>query len=279
MAEILGVVASVAALIELTDMVMKTATKYVNTAKGAQYKLLPLISNIQSLADILVTIEKQLQAEASDSPNSLALQHLGQPLDICQDILEAIKARLDNVKVVGGYVLGPLLDKKTTVCLKHLDELMPILRLALATDSLASINAVKLELESLHLDSVEEGQKLREQIQAYHQDALIWKREVDLSREASTQERSRERLLAWLTFSDPEYNHRSACQRHQPGTGTWIFNTTDFADWETGQRPFLWLSAMGKPNISYLTVYIIRTLIVTCMEPVPERPYYRKYFS
>lgn len=256
MAEILGVAASIVALIQLSEMVNKTASKYMNTVKGTQSSLLPLLSKTESLRGILVALQAQLETRSSDSPNSVALQYLEQPLDVCQNVMKRIEARLNNLTVVSGCVIGTILDKQTTAYLKNLDDLMPILHLALDADSLASVHEVERELRSLRIDGVEQFQSLQHGIQAHHEAVLNWKIECDQSEEASAREHFRRRVIDWLTLVDYESNHRSACQRHQPGTGSWIFESKEYMDWETGQNPHLWLSAMGQSVVLTEAAYL-----------------------
>ena len=241
MAEILGLVASVVAVIQLTDTVGKTASKYIHTVKGTRSTLQPLVHKLQSLQDILTAIQTQLEINSYDSPKSLALQHLKQPLEVCQAIMIKLEARLNSIKIVGNYVVGSILDRSTTDYLKQLDDLTNLLRLALASENLASIQAVETELKSLRLEAFEQSQRLQDELEAHHEDLLEWRKEADVTKEIVFQER----IIAWLALADPEYNHRVACQRQEPGTGSWLFESPEYMDWETGHNLNLWLSAMG----------------------------------
>ena len=57
MAEILGLVASIVAVIQLTNMVTETAKKHMNTVKGAQSVLVPLLGKLRSLGSILTALQ------------------------------------------------------------------------------------------------------------------------------------------------------------------------------------------------------------------------------
>ena len=241
MAEVLGLVASVVAVIQLTDTVGKTASKYIHTVKGTRSTLQPLVYKLQGLKDILTAIQTQLEIKSSDHPKYLALQHLKQPLEVCQVIMIKLEARLNSIKVVGNYVVGSILDRSMTNYLNQLDDLTNLLRLALATDSLASVQAVETELKSLRLGTSEHSQRLQDELEAHHEDLLDWRKEADVARETAFQEK----IIAWLVLADPEYNHRVACRRQEPGTGSWLFESPEYTDWETGHNLNLWLSAMG----------------------------------
>ena len=213
MAEILGLVASIVAVIQLTDMVAENAKKHVSSVKGAQLVLVPLVGKLRSLSSILTALKTQLEVRKFESGESLSLQHLREPLKICKDILISMKLRLDNLKVIGGYVVGSLLDKQTTSQVKRLEDLIPILQLALDADKLASTQAIEYHVQSLRLDGAEQTQSLHQDIQALHQDAIRWKLEAEDLKGASAEIRFREKVFSWLAPSDPESNYRSACQR------------------------------------------------------------------
>ena len=252
MAEVLGVVASVIAILQLTDMVTETTNKYVNTIKGADSVLMPLLGKLRSLSSVLGALKAQLEGKISSSSESISLQHLKDLLHLCEGALTRMKAKLDSLKVVGKYVVGSLLDKQTTGQIKLIEDLIPILQLALDADKLAITQQIKYYVETLQVDSAKQAQTLRDDIQAHHQDALRWKIEADHLREASAEEQLREKIFNWLAHSDPEVNYRSACQRQQPGTGHWLLESKDFREWEAGQDSRLWLHAMGLYSIKYL---------------------------
>lgn len=246
MAEAIGLVASVATLITLTETVKQTVSKFVRTTKGAEKILNPVLGNLYSLHTILVTLHKQLEIRQDKSHRSMTLHHLQQPLSICENALSRIQLSLDKVKVVGNYVIGTLLDKQTLRHIQRLDGIVPILQLALEADSLASTHAIESLLRTLQLDNTEQTGLLRQDIQALRGDNLQWKLEAKETAAESAELRLRTSILKWLALSDPTTNHRAACQRHLVGTGQWLLESAEFADWEAGHKPHLWLQAMGK---------------------------------
>ena len=242
MAEAIGLVASVVTLIQLADRVNQTASKFVRTINGAEKLLHPLVNNLRSLHTILTTLAKQLDVEQNEGNSSMALQHLNEPLSICEDALRRIQLRLDTVKVVGNYAIGTLLDKQTLRHFKRLDGILPILQLALEADSLASTHAVESLVRSLQLENAEHTDLLRQDIQAIHVQA-------EQSSKDSAQLQLRKSITAWLAIADPHTNHRAACQRRLPGTGHWLLEDEDFMEWEARNNTYLWLNALGRHPI------------------------------
>ena len=240
MAEVLGLLASVIAVIQLTQVVDKRVSEYLHTVKSAQSVLVPLLAKLRHLNAILSTLQLQLE-----TTNSSALQHLDEPLRFCEALLTKLKTRLDHLKIIAGCVIGPVLDKDSLKHLKRLDDLIPVLQLALDADTLTSTHAIQDYLQSLRLENLEYAQILHHDIQAHRDDARRWKKEEDQQREMAEDIQLREKIFSWLTVVNPEANYLAACQRNQSGTGNWLLKSTDFSDWESGQDKCLWLNAMG----------------------------------
>ena len=166
----------------------------------------------------------------------MTLHHLQQLLSICENALSRIQLSLDKVKVVGNYVIGTLLDKQTLRHIQRLDGIVPILQLALEADSLASTHAIESLLRTLQLDNTEQTGLLRQDIQALRGDTLQWKLEAKETAAESAELRLRTSILNWLALADPTRNHHAACQRHLLGTGQWLLESAEFADWEGGKQ-------------------------------------------
>jgi hypothetical protein len=52
------------------------------------------------------------------------------------------------------------------------------------------------------------------------------------------------KITHWLSPPDPETNHESACQRHEPLTGDWLLRDARYLAWKSGSVRSLW--ANGK---------------------------------
>ena len=159
-----------------------------------------------------------------------------------------LQTRLDNLKIIGGCVIGPLLDKESVRYLKHLDDLIPVLQLALDADTITSTHAIEDYLTSLRLENWEQAELLRRDVQAHYEDARKWKEEDDERRKKAADIELKESILTWLAVVDPEINYLAACRRNQPGTGNWFLDSSQFADWEDGKARYLWLNAMGTSS-------------------------------
>lgn len=83
MAEIIGLAASVIALIQVVDGLTTMIPKYINTVKGTKEVLIPLLGRLFSLSRILATFETELEMCPT---KSIELEYLSNPLGICRAI-------------------------------------------------------------------------------------------------------------------------------------------------------------------------------------------------
>ena len=61
-------------------------------------------------------------------------------------------------------------------------------------------------------------------------------------REIAAQKAQRfQEIVAWLSPSDPWVNHKSARQRHESQTGTWLLDCDEYRDWKSASLRHLWV--------------------------------------
>ena len=56
----------------------------------------------------------------------------------------------------------------------------------------------------------------------------------------------RDKVVQWLSTTDPSSNHYQACKKHLPGTGQWITNHDEFEHWKLTKNSLLWLYGKRK---------------------------------
>jgi hypothetical protein len=50
-----------------------------------------------------------------------------------------------------------------------------------------------------------------------------------------------DKIIQWLSTTDPSVNHHAACEKHQPTTGEWLIKRADFEEWKWTRNSLLWL--------------------------------------
>ena len=164
--------------------------------------------------------------------------------------MRRIQLRLEKVKVIGNHIVGTLIDKPTSRHLKQLDEIVPILQIAVEADSLASTQAVERLVRSLQIGSAQQAEVLRQDVHKLQEHTLEWRHQEKQMAESSVQIKLCASIVKWLAIADPHSNLHAACQQHLPGTGQWLLEGDELHRWEAGDEPHLWLHALGKccPN-------------------------------
>jgi hypothetical protein len=51
----------------------------------------------------------------------------------------------------------------------------------------------------------------------------------------------RERILRWLSTTDPSSNYHAACKKRQPATGQWLIKRPEIQEWKRTRNSLLWL--------------------------------------
>jgi hypothetical protein len=47
----------------------------------------------------------------------------------------------------------------------------------------------------------------------------------------------KQKVLEWLSTTDPSTNHNTACSKHEPTTGSWFTESDEFNTWYNSQKP------------------------------------------
>jgi len=51
----------------------------------------------------------------------------------------------------------------------------------------------------------------------------------------------RDKIIRWLSYTDPSSNHLAACKKHQPTTGEWFIKGANMKEWKGTRNSLLWL--------------------------------------
>ena len=50
----------------------------------------------------------------------------------------------------------------------------------------------------------------------------------------------RDKIIQWLSTSDPPSNHHAACKKRQLTTGEWLIKRAEFEEWKGTRNSILW---------------------------------------
>lgn len=74
----------------------------------------------------------------------------------------------------------------------------------------------------------------------------------------------RQQIVNWLKVCDPSFNHVAARKIHEPGTGSWFIDSTEFVEWRDNQTRTLWLQGIPGAGKTILCSTIIEEIQKFC---------------
>jgi len=64
----------------------------------------------------------------------------------------------------------------------------------------------------------------------------------------------RDRIIRWLSCTDPSSNHLAARKNHQPATGDWFIQGINMEEWKKMRNSLLGIFAIGPPMSAAATM-------------------------
>ena len=249
MAEALAVVASIIAVIQITDRVISLCCSFVGKVRGAEKEALQMVNTVTGLKGFLEFLHTFVKDE-ENAPRMPLLNSLCDPrgpLEVCTTALTAMEAKLrPTSKRDHTGVLKPItwLWKSNEIAkiLKDIEEQKTYMMLAMQGDTTRAVLGLENTMNDVH--------------------SLL-------------QDTNHQEILKWLTKADPISNHRAACDKHEPGTGEWLISSHEFSYWLLPGRS-LWLHGIPGAGKTVLCSTIVE--VVSSRRP-PDVPCVYFYFD
>ncbi len=132
--EVLGIAASVIAVVQLTGACLKLSKKWLGPSEFTASELNALTADLYTFNGVLRTFQTHLEIHSDDSQRLLSLDHLTPVLQRCEKALESIREFMDKTGVIGRHFMGPRLDRKIKLSLQVLERSKGLLELAVSAD-------------------------------------------------------------------------------------------------------------------------------------------------
>ena len=267
MAEVLGVVGSVIALIEVTDAIISVCCWYIKIAKEAKQDIINVINSVSSLKGILdrlhtIAAARGLQIqeflyiisciEESLVLCNIALHRLAKKLEITD---KQISTETQRIVEIQKRFLWPWKQTEVAKDLEEIERYKTTLILIMAGENIAANLSIQETVVGLSR-SIEEIASFQARDKV-----LRWY----------------EKIIAWLKTCDPSTNHFSAWRKYEPITGNWFLQSQDFASWITGTTAFIWLRGIPGAGKTVLCSAIIDHVIGICTDQMDQYAYF--YFD
>jgi len=153
MAEAVGLVASIIAIVQITEEVIKISKKYIHTEQETRSVLAKFIGKLSAYEGLFKGLELQARYDESNSIRLSSLEHINGPLDACKEALRVIEKKLRNPPSPLNISFGKILPREAVDAIKRLDDLQPLLQFALEADQRYDKSNAVLESNSPRSES------------------------------------------------------------------------------------------------------------------------------
>ena len=260
--EVVGAVASIITVIQVTARVVSICYDYQSGIRHCPKDIVKITHELQSLRNILERLADLAQSE-DDSPTVAlptldSLNNSGGPLEICEGELKELEVKLASArgrfKQVGRAIVWPLMEKDVQKTLSILARQRGLFQLALTADQTTMTLAIKTA-------TYRNEEHLKALTQCFQGMAL---------------DQRNEQILQWLAAPDPSSNHNKACQAKQRETGRWLIDSANYISWKTQQSSFLWLHGIPGCGKTVLCSTVVEDIASRC--PVGGRKALAYYY-
>lgn len=236
----LSLTTSILALIDVSAKLLLSCYRLRDQIKGFESDIAAIIEEIEGLSDIseeLKDIFEQCQEDGNLNQVQLPKKR-GQPggsaLEACQG---ALNACVDTLRELA-------------------EQLQPLTKPRLR-------NKLKWPFESAtvnrKLDVVQKQKATLQLALSVYQTRLLQNQASRIDRHQDQGKKGK--VLRWYKTADPERNHRLATEKHEPSTGSWVFEDDRFQQWEEATGKLLWLHGIPGAGKTILCSTIIEHML------------------
>ncbi|MCJ1395280.1 hypothetical protein MMC18_008164 [Xylographa bjoerkii] len=247
--EALGAAASVVAIIQITAQIYDLCRTYYVNVRDARRDIQRLQHEVTSLERLLTSLADLYDDSDSNTLRVFGLlNEAGGPMQQCQAQLSELVTRLDigekgKVKQFGLRALKWPLNSK------DVDKTVAIINRHKASFTLA------LSADHIKLSNLTRGDIARLDVKI---------NDLQIGQRMSTINQQRQAIDGWLAAPKPTINHKAACRKRQPNTGTWFLKCSEFSEWKITPNSFMWLHAIPGGGKTILCSTIIEDLMLYC---------------
>jgi len=250
MAEILALVGSIIAVVQIADRVTTLGYEFFGKVKGASRQVMEMIATVSALKTILELLHRFVQANenAAHLPLFRSLSQPDGPLKECEEMLRQIERRIQLKREHSGKfkaITWPWQWEEMAKKLNLIDRHKQTFTLALQGDIATTTLAIQDTVNQIH-SFVKEGRDVAHA----------------LRHDLHTQQDSE--IINWLATTDQNSNHSAAREKWEPGTGDWFLSSTQFAEWLQPPKSSLWLNGIPGAGKTILCSTIIEKVQSRC---------------
>ncbi|KAF3803100.1 hypothetical protein GCG54_00011766 [Colletotrichum gloeosporioides] len=255
MAEVIGLVASIFATVQIADRVISLCKRYIESIQDAPSDLRTILIETSSVKAILENVKFIIECDNGQSKIFDSLNGPSGPVDGCHRAMKSLEGlfRTDTTSTQGlsrskklkGHALvtiatlaWPLKESKARKLLQDVATYKDTIMLALTANTAHRMRDM--------------GQRTS-QIQE-----AVW-------------ESKRRELFKWLEESDPSSLHHRAQDNHEPGTCDWATRLPEWPEFLSGKQHCLWIHGIPGSGKTVLASQLIDKIEQHCKVSGSER--------
>lgn len=262
---------------DLTQLTRKTRKVRLSISDAPHDDHPTSIQMVEDLSPIVTCLEhSRIDLRAPGSSNSALFKSLNAthgPLKTCEVALRAISDKLGTVAEASRtrkMLVWPLKANAVQKILQVIQKQKSNLILALASDEARAVSQME---ESLEINA--EALLQIKDVLAQNMEMMTEVRDVVQN---EIERKEMEKTKQWLQSTDPSSNHRVAQEAHEPLTGNWLLELSDYCAWRAGSGALLWLNGISGCGKTVLTATIIEDVRRLCSTN-PDNCYAYYYFD
>lgn len=238
MAELLGVTASIIAVLQISESVISACYQYYRAAKGAKKEIVMVINTVSDLKSTLSNLHALLDYASPEESQLAFLTSISPALDRCEDLVKKVASRLGvDVTNMGPQNIAinfrqkltwPWEAKDVTKVLDTIEKQKTILTIALVGDGLRVSLAIDEKITGMVHDN------------------------------------NSDKIFKWLATSDPSINHQLARKKHEPTTGLWLTGLDLFRNWADSEKSTLWLHGIPGAGKTVIFSTVVEHIMKMC---------------
>ncbi|KAH6986487.1 hypothetical protein BKA56DRAFT_546285 [Ilyonectria sp. MPI-CAGE-AT-0026] len=267
MTEALGLVASIIAVVQASDAIIKICKGYIDSVNDYPSDLRRVLLEVSSLKGIFDNLEF---LHDTDVESSLILTNIGAkdgPIEGCRRVIADLRRQFPTsennvepsteepsrkrrkIKDALGRLAWPLKQTKVLGLLNELSQYKSTITTAFSAELVHHVKQMNVRV-----------QRISEAIDA----------------------ESKRNFGAWLSHTNPSSNHNSACSQYEPGTCRWVLDLPQWKQWLSQDLRCLWIHGIpgaGKTVLFSQLVEAIQSHIRTATQSRLGHVYYYCHHS
>lgn len=248
MAELIGLAASITALVQVSADVYLATSKFYREAKQAKSMISALATQTSNLSGVLQSLKLLASSPMFDDVGVSLPEFRETYIESCSTTLYRIKRKLEKVehdfdsgshrKVITRSLKWPFESQETNDLIAELSRHREVLQLALSADTMSRM-----------LQCLANTNNIAKSVDNINQ-RLDRKESIDTRAEFTA---SREKIMKFFLKVNPEDHLQDCRKRRQLSTGKWLIERDQsFRNWVSSPGSQIWLSGIPGMRIHCL---------------------------